>query len=204
MSEVTLRYRRTKTADSVLPDVLVDYLDLLLQDATAEAATSSALTSHTALPVVSPNPSFDATFDVATDCLQLLRTEIEASQQFVMAASSPWTQTFSCLRAKLGPYSLLVPLEQIRRVERVEKFNRFAGVCLPGLKATSYLLVIDPDLPGIYIDGVNGIAPIEPHDVLWRRPSERSPWFIGTHRSLLSRIFDPIYFLQQTRIGWRK
>jgi chemotaxis signal transduction protein len=140
---------------------------------------------------------------MAADCLQSLRAEIEATHRFVMPAPSARTETFACLQVKVGPYTLLVPVDQVRRIEQVEKFNRFAGVSLPGLDATNYLLLIDVDLPGIYVDAVEGITRIEPDDVLWRRPSKRSPWFVGTHTTSLSRVFDPIYFLQRTRIDWR-
>jgi hypothetical protein len=240
MSEV--ERRRVKTADTALPDMLVDYLDLLLQDATTESDMAGAReisapdkrATHVSVPVVTaaefrmpeivapvlpaaptiplvsrpslnqaPNPGLDATFDMAADCLQSLRGEIEAPHRFVMPAPSARTETFACLHVKVGPYTLLVPVDQVRRVEQVEKFDRFAGVSLPGLVATNYLLLTDVDLPGIYVDAVEGITRIEPDDVLWRRPSTRSPWFVGTHTTSLSRVFDPIYFLQRTRIGWR-
>jgi hypothetical protein len=195
MSEITHKYSQTKTAGNVLPDVLVDYLNVLLEDVT----TSPSVSSEASL-----NSGFDATFDLAADRRQLLHPEVDPCHEFVTVTPSSWTQTFSCLRVKLGPYSLLVPFDLIRRVERVETFNRFAGVSLPGLEADSHLLITDADLPGIYVDGVEGFVSIEPNDVRWRLPSKRNPWFVGTHRSLLSYIFDPIYFLQQTRIGWRK
>jgi hypothetical protein len=253
--------RRVKTADKALPGMLVDYLDLLLQDATTEPDMAGAavleadalkadaretrvpdkraievsdpvvtaaefrmpeivaLVSPTAPAVVhpalkpalnpAPNPGLEATFGMAADCLQPLRgeieAEIEATHRSVIRAPSARTETFACLQVKVGSYTLLVAVDQIRRVEQVEKFDRFAGVSLPGLDATNYLLLLtDVDLPGIYVDAVGGgIARIEPDDVLWRRPSARSPWFVGTHTTLLSRVFDPIYFLQRTRIGWR-
>jgi len=243
--------RRVKTADTALPDMLVDYLDLLLQDATSESDMAGAAVleadgfkadapeirapdkraTHVSDPVVTaaefrmpeivgptvptvpvvrspalnpaPNPGLEATFDRAADRLQSLRGEIEAPHRFVIPAPSARTETFACLQVKVGPYSLLVPVDQVRRIEQVEKFDRFAGVSLPGLDATNYLLLTDGDLPGIYVDAVEGITRIEPDDVLWRRPSTRSPWFVGTHTTLLSRVFDPIYFLQRTRIGWR-
>jgi len=164
----------------------------------AETATPPAPLS------ITPNPGLEATFDTAADSLQLLRAEIEASQRFVVVPPiSRRPEKFSCLRVNLGPYVLLVPVDQVRRVEEVVKFDRFAGVSLPGLEASNYILLCDGDVPGIYIDGVEGIASIEPEDVIWRRPSHRSPWFVGTHRATLSRIFDPLYFLQQTRISWR-
>jgi hypothetical protein len=195
MAEVTYKYCQTKTAGSALPDVLVDYLNLLLEDVT---------TSPTVLAETRLNSDFDAMFDLAADCRQLLHAQVDPRHEFVAVTPASWTQTFSCLRVKLGPYSLLVPFDRIRRVERVETFNRFAGVSLPGLEADSHLLITDADLPGIYVDGVEGFVSIEPDDVRWRRPGKHNPWFVGTHRSLLSYIFDPIYFLQQTRIGWRK
>ncbi|MFT4720498.1 MAG: hypothetical protein ACI9SB_001670 [Candidatus Azotimanducaceae bacterium] len=210
--------RRVKTADTALPDMLVDYLDLLLQDATTESdVTGAAVLEAEAFeadardicapdkPALNPapNPGLEATFDMAADCLQSLRSEIEATQRFVIPAPLARTETFACLQVRVGPYTLLVPVDQVRRVEQVEKFDRFAGVSLPGLDATSYLLLTDVDLPGIYVDAVEGITRIEPDDVLWRRPSTRSPWFVGTHTTSLSRVFDPIYFLQRTRIGWR-
>jgi hypothetical protein len=210
--------RRVKTADTALPDMLVDYLDLLLKDVTTGSdMAGSAVLEADALqadlreirvpdkpaPKPTPNPGFEATFDMAADCLQSLRAEIEATHRFVMPAPFARTETFACLQVKVGPYTLLVPIDQVRRIEQVEKFDRFAGVSLPGLDATNYLLLIDVDLPGIYVDAVECIIRIEPGDVLWRSPSTRSPWFVGTHTTSLSRVFDPIYFLQQTRIGWR-
>jgi hypothetical protein len=211
MTEVERRW--VKTAGTALPDMLVDYLDLLLQDATTESDMAGAAVLEAEAPEIRaphkaalnpvPNPGLEATFDMATDCLQSLRAEIEATHRFVMPAPSARTETFACLQVKVGPYTLLVPVDQVRRIEQVEKFNRFAGVSLPGLDATNYLLLIDVDLPGIYVDAVEGITRIEPDDVLWRRPSKRSPWFVGTHTTSLSRVFDPIYFLQRTRIDWR-
>jgi hypothetical protein len=211
MTEVERRW--VKTAGTALPDMLVDYLDLLLQDATTESDMAGAAVLEAEAPEIRaphkaalnpvPNPGLEATFDMAADCLQSLRAEIEATHRFVMPAPSARTETFACLQVKVGPYTLLVPVDQVRRIEQVEKFNRFAGVSLPGLDATNYLLLIDVDLPGIYVDAVEGITRIEPDDVLWRRPSKRSPWFVGTHTTSLSRVFDPIYFLQRTRIDWR-
>jgi len=231
--------------ESPLPDIVVDYLDLLLQDVTEPA--------EVAVPVAAGagrnwagDLAFEqafaqvlaATEDAALAAPEVVADDVDLAIQALFAAAPepdmvvpkalvadsavdtaidtaidtvvpdlpnttvapPYTEAFSCLQAQVGDYLLLVPLLQVRRVELVVSYRRFQGICLPGLPARDYLLLIDSDGPGIYVDGIEGVVRVDPDDVLWRQAGHSSPWYTGTHKTLLCRIFDPILFLQQTRI----
>lgn len=51
----------------------------------------------------------------------------------------------------------------------------------------------------LFFDELVGLATIKSCDVKWRAAAHRAPWYTGTHKTLLSRIFDPELLVERQK-----
>ena len=166
-------------ATELLPEVFTDYLDLLLQDATETVELSEV-------------PPEEMVADGSD--------ELEVADQFPRWAIREGR--FECLQIRVGQYRLLVPMDAVDRVDKFSSRTRFQGIDIPGMRdepdaePALYLLTCHGFRVGIWCSDVTDPLMVTTEDVLWRRIDKQVPWFIGTHKSELCRLFDPKILLQ--------
>ncbi len=160
-----------KTKNQVLPDVLSGYLDLLLQD--------------------------------ATECVEVVPVEVSSPELVEALPASLETlvdvedTAVPYIRIRAGQFYLLVPLNRVSRVERVSLANRANTVKVPECPTNGeFVLLGEVGDPGIAFDGFEGIEYVAPSAILWRFDADRSPWYTGTHKSILCRVFDPVVYFR--------
>lgn len=130
---------------------------------------------------------------------QLLRTGTERDEEPVPVMECPERQmdTFRCLKFISGGYPLLMPFDRISRIDFLAQCQPPDGHSIPACQGEERLqlsLIARDDC--INIEAVLEPIDVENSQVIWRRINAapfpvRAPWFVGTHKSLLCRIFDP-------------
>lgn len=98
-------------------------------------------------------------------------------------------ESFRCLRFKARA-EYLVPISRIRRInlDQQDLVQPIPGEAFGGRYS------FQQESPGhrqFMFDELIGLETVFSSDVQWRATPQRVPWFIGTHTTLLCRIFDP-------------
>ena len=51
----------------------------------------------------------------------------------------------------------------------------------------------------LFFDGLSGLETVKSDEVIWRGNAPQAPWFIGTHKRQLCRIFDPEVLVERQK-----
>ncbi|MFT4798118.1 MAG: hypothetical protein ACJAXW_004070 [Candidatus Azotimanducaceae bacterium] len=99
---------------------------------------------------------------------------------------------FACLRFVFGNYQLLMPLSRIQRLDLATKLRRRFRLRIPGYEGGDrFMMKLAVEAEWFYFDDLLGLEVVKSDDVIWRNAPGRAPWFVGTHKRLLCRVFDP-------------
>tara|TARA_R110002073_G_scaffold37621_8_gene108417 strand:- start:2155 stop:2634 length:480 start_codon:yes stop_codon:yes gene_type:complete len=157
------------------------YDDVLLEVQTALAEVHTPVLDQS--PVILPS--------VLTDYLDTLlqcATEIPESRM----------EHFPCLRYQFGVHEFLMPLSRIQRIDLAEKLRFRFRIKIPGCEGGNrFMLRLHGSPNWLFFDDLIGLERVESAEVIWRPAAERAPWFIGTHKHLLCRIFDPDLLIER-------
>jgi hypothetical protein len=161
------------SADSLLPDVITDYLDLLLREGTEPAQDE--------LPELMPE-----SVPLEQELLKPGRTAP------VHVVPEHQMERFECLRFTSGKYQLLTPLDRIQRIDFPHNRLKFNGLFIPECIGESEMqMELFNKEQYIYFHKILDVVTVESQDVIWRPLAKRAPWFVGTHKQYLCRVFDP-------------
>jgi len=154
-----------------------------VQTALLEQVTVAELPKPTATPLILPS--------VLTDYLDtLLQSATEIPEQRMAE--------FRCLHFISGEHEMLTPLSRIQRIDFAQKIRRKFGLQIPKCEGNGrYMLRLEVEKQWLFFDDLVGIESVQEEDVIWRQNPERAPWFVGTHKSLLCRIFDPNLLIER-------
>ncbi|MFT7244629.1 MAG: hypothetical protein ACI82A_001987 [Candidatus Azotimanducaceae bacterium] len=142
-------------------------------------------------PKVLVNPQATLLPSVLTDYLDtLLRSATEIPESHMAQ--------FPCLRFVFGEYELLMPLSRIQRLDFATKLRRRFRLRVPGYDSGNrFMMRLALEAEWLYFDDLLGLEVVESDDVIWRDAPQRAPWFVGTHKRLLCRIFDPDLLIER-------
>lgn len=105
---------------------------------------------------------------------------------------------FKCLRFVSGEHEMLTPLSRILRIEFAQQFRRKFGLKIPTCEGVGrFMLRLESEKQWLFFDDLIGLETVRSADVIWRPATDRSPWFVGTHKRLLCRIFDPNLLIER-------
>lgn len=154
-----------------------------VQTALLEQLTVADLPKPTSAPLLLPS--------VLTDYLDtLLQSATEIPEQHMA--------DFKCLHFVSGEHEMLTPLSRIQRIDPAQRHRRKFGLQIPDCEGEGrYMLRLDIEKQWLFFDDLVGIEKVGQDQVIWRQSPERAPWFVGTHRSLLCRIFDPDLLIER-------
>lgn len=127
---------------------------------------------------------------ILTDYLDtLLRSATEVPESRI--------ESFPCLRFVAADHQFFTPLSRIARIEYGrDSMRRFAYQIPDYLGTGRYMLRIGQSRNWLFFDDLEGMETLHSVDVIWRPNAPRAPWFIGTHKKSLCRIFDPEILLE--------
>lgn len=130
---------------------------------------------------------------ILTDYLDtLLRSATEVPESRI--------ERFPCLRFIAADHVFFTPLSRIARIEYGrDAMRRFAYQIPDYLGSGRYMLRIGETRGWLFFDELEGMETLESADVIWRANAPRAPWFIGTHKKSLCRIFDPEILLESQK-----
>lgn len=156
---------------------------LQVQTALLDQITVAELPVPNSAPILLPQ--------VLTDYLDtLLQSATEIPEQNLAE--------FKCLRFVAGDHEMLTPLSRIQRIELARQFRRKFGLQIPRCEGVGrYMLRLEAEKQWLFFDDLVGLEAVRSEDVIWRPGVERSPWFVGTHKRLLCRIFDPDLLIER-------
>ena len=101
-------------------------------------------------------------------------------------------QQFECVHCLVGNHELLIPIGRIQRIEKLNAHHEHYRLDIPDCSGEShFVLKMMNEQGNIYVHSVREILWIQSEDLLWRDEQPSAPWFVGTHKSLLCRLFDP-------------
>lgn len=167
--------------ETLLPDVVTDYLDLLLREGTElepEAVPTGILPESGLLERELPRPE--------------PQQEIPAGQVPAPGVGYELLEEFECLRFVSGQYQLLTPLDRVQRIDYPGNRLQFNGLFIPECVGESNLQMELFDREQyIYFHKILDVVKVKNQDVVWRPNAKRAPWFVGTHKQFLCRVFDP-------------
>jgi hypothetical protein len=128
---------------------------------------------------------------VLTDYLDtLLQSATEIREQSM--------DEFQCLRFVSGEHEMLVPLSRVRRIDFTKQFRRKFGLQIPGCEGQCrFMLRLEAEKQWLFFDDLLGLERVRSEDVIWRQSPDRAPWFVGTHKTFLCRIFDPDLLIER-------
>lgn len=99
---------------------------------------------------------------------------------------------FSCLLFRSANMEFLTPLSRIERIEYAADFRRRFAYQIPDyIGAGKYMFRVRDSQDWLFFDDIIGLEQVRSDDVIWRGGAAMSPWFVGTHRTQLCRLFDP-------------
>jgi len=163
--------------ETTLPSVFTDYLDLLLEK-------GAELHPDEPAPVESVSPE-------SLPRLNALSPERSRVQYINQGLSQ-----FECVYCRIGSHNLLIPLDRIQRIEKLDAHHKRDRLDIPECSGESYfVLQMMRNQGNIYVHSVSKILWVQSEDILWRTGQPRAPWFVGTHKSLLCRLFDPNFLV---------
>jgi len=149
-------------SETTLPSVFTDYLDLLLEKGT-ELYPYDLAPAESILPELS-------------------------RVQYIDKGLSQ----FECVYCRIGRHDLLIPLDSIQRIEKLDAHHERYRLNIPECEGEShFILQMMRNQGNIYVHSVAKILWVQSEDILWRDRQARAPWFVGTHKLLLCRLFDP-------------
>ncbi len=130
---------------------------------------------------------------ILTDYLDtLLRSATEVPESRI--------ESFPCLRFIAADHVFYTPLSRIARIEYgKDNMRRFAYQIPDYIGSGRYMLRIGQSRGWLFFDELEGMETLESVDVIWRPNAPRAPWFIGTHKKSLCRIFDPEILLESQK-----
>ncbi|MFN3238651.1 MAG: hypothetical protein ACE37D_16530 [Pseudomonadales bacterium] len=101
-------------------------------------------------------------------------------------------EQFKCLHFTSAGQRFLTPLTRIARIDYAkDNQRRFAFQIPEHMSSGQYMMRIGDSRSWLFFDTLEGLETVQSIDVIWRANAPRSPWFVGTHKSMLCRIFDP-------------
>lgn len=99
---------------------------------------------------------------------------------------------FECIRCRVGRYEFLIPIDRIQRIEKSDSQQARNRLDIPDCQGDArYKLQLSHRQAHIYVHSVAEILWVQSKDVIWRDDQSRAPWYVGTHKSFLCRLFDP-------------
>ena len=114
----------------------------------------------------------------------LLRSATEVPESLI--------EEFACLQFVSNGTDFFTPLSRIERVECAADFRRRFAYQIPDyVGAGRYMFRIRDEQKWLFFDDIVNMEKVRSEDVIWRSGATHAPWFIGTHRKHLCRIFDP-------------
>jgi hypothetical protein len=124
----------------------------------------------------------------------LLRSATEAPESLL--------EDFACLRFSSAGMEFFTPLSRIERVEYAADFRRRFAYQIPDyIGAGHYMLRVRDEQKWFFFDDILGMETLKSDEVIWRPNAAQAPWFIGTHRAHLCRIFDPEVLIDRQDFG---
>ncbi len=107
-------------------------------------------------------------------------------------------EEFSCLLHRSGNMEFLTPLSRIERIEYAADFRRRFAYQIPGyIGEGRFMFRVRDSKSWLFFDAINGLEKVKGEQVIWRGGATIAPWFIGTHRTQLCRIFDPEILIER-------
>lgn len=105
---------------------------------------------------------------------------------------------FPALSFTSGNMEFFTPLSRIERIEYAAPFRRRFAYQIPEyIGSGRFMFRIRDSKNWLFFDSIIGLEQIDSAEVIWRGNAANAPWFIGTHRKQLCRIFDPEVLIER-------
>lgn len=126
------------------------------------------------------------------DTLLRSATEVPPERTVQTVPAESLLESFKCLHFVSAGRCFLMPLSRIARIDHgQDRLRRFAFSIPECMSSGRYMVRIGESRNWLFFDELAGLKTVYSRDVIWRGQASRAPWFTGTHRELLCRIFDP-------------